>query len=571
MYMPLVRALAGTWPAPEAGDPHLALLRRLPVLWCRIMALFEARGELWPAMFGFVVLGRIALASSGVVLGAAIARSGPARYAPALGLVLARPWAFTFAHFALLHAEALPAAVASPLAIAACVAAARRRPDLAGALLGLAFDLHPVQATGSIVPVGVALSLAAGSTMRRALVRASVPFAVLAGPLALWILLHRPPPLPVAEVRAIAHTVVVTHLFASAFGREDWGGALGLAGAACALLPLVSARRPLRCLGFAGLAGLVVATCGLALADANLLPAIGYPLHLGRNAVVTKGLVLGFASSAVFRSGERRGLRLGRALVLGGLLEAPALAAVGVAALGVRAIMYPAPRGSLARWISPLALPLGIASYAAAPGSPLEWPRGLVVSGALLALTSLPRRGGSLEWGRALAVVLVTVAVHHAGLVWNATEHAIVVRWGRIEAHAPPASEPRAALAHFLETETPVDARLMLPPEDRYLLYAGGRSVVAAANWGTLGIWDPAYGQAEVERLRTIGFVFGSDDPKAQERAYHAWPPAKVLDAARRVGATHVVVDRALGDPDLGTPVYDDRARYKVYAVPGPR
>jgi hypothetical protein len=563
MYLPFVRSLAGTWPAPP--DQHIEVLRRMPLAWCRVAAFFEARGCLLEALLAGVVLGRVALAAACLALGAAIAGRGPGRYACAFLCLLAPPYGLDPARFVLLHAEALPACLATPLSIGALVLAARRRPVLGGALLGLAANLHPVVAFAGVPPFLVALS--PGEPVQRvsAWARGLAAAGLVALPTAVFVLTRAAgATLPRAEVAALVKTVTGAHLFFTGFDSGTWAAFLVLAALALAVPRALARRR--RALAAAGLAGLAVAAAGLALADVLPFP-LGLELCPARSAVFTKAIALAFVGALACR--RRPGLdpldplSLGAALVVGGILESTLVAALGAALV---AFAHVRASRSLAGYA---ALPLAAGGLLLAPRDGGEVVPALAVALAVLLLglvaAGLSRRAAA--WVLGLGVALASVLAHHLVLVSGPQGVGLSVRWAALSAgsHARGAAE-RQALGDFLARATPTDARLLAPPEERLLPYLAGRSVVASAQWATLAPWDPGAGKLEVAALDAIGYRFGD---LARGQAYHAWAPARILDAARSLGASHVVVDRTLGDPALG-PVLYENARYRVYAVGAP-
>jgi hypothetical protein len=199
-------------------------------------------------------------------------------------------------------------------------------------------------------------------------------------------------------------------------------------------------------------------------------------------------------------------------------------------------------------------LALGLAGAALAPDEARAVGRALALAAGFLALRATPR----LLVPGAVALALV---LHHADSYRDGTLH---LSWAKLSTtpHAPGSAE-RLDLAAFIERETPLDARLLIPPEERLLPYLCGRSVVATAGYAVLGPLDVRAGRAELERLEAIGYRFG--DPQ-RAIAYHAWPPDRIRAVARSLGATHVVIDRELGDPPLGSPLHEN-ARFKLYIL----
>ncbi len=546
MYLPLIRSLAGTWPAPP--DAHIALLERMPLWWCRVFAFFEARHALFPALLAGVFLGRVALAASGFALGAAIGGRLPGRVAASAIFVLADPTLLMPAHFYFMEAEPLPSSFALSLVLVALALAARGRSLAAGALLGVAANVHPVQTAVSTPVVLAALLVARGSVARAVALE-----ALLAAPSAIFVLARATGDqgFPRTEAYELIHTVVGGHIFFSGFDKEAWSGFLLLAALALATLPLDSRRRRLHALGAASAVGLLLATLGLALADARILPLVGLKLCFARAALVTKGVSLALLAARVARAPGAR------AVTLAGLLEAPALVAAGLVAL--------APR--LRRDVLYVVLLLALAGGALDPrlaavlnGAPSPHAaaivRGVLVAAALLLPRSLHEGAKRPLWRPLVALVLV-VFFHHATV-----SPVVGYTYGRLTTRA--SEDPELLrLGEFLATKTPPGARLLAPPEERVLDYLAGRPVVASATYATLAPWDLRAGKEELGRLSLLGYHFGALNNAV---AYQDWSGEKIFATARALGATHVILDRRLTARDIPGPVHET-AQYRVYEV----
>jgi hypothetical protein len=550
MYLPLARELAGTWHAPH--DDFMGLLERLPIWWCHALAPFEARGELFPACLALVVAGRVALAASAIALAASFGARGAARYAGAALVVLSETSIFAPGMFSTVQTDPIGPGLAIPLVLLALASAARGRSILAGALLGVAADLHATQAAASAPPIAVAILLVAPTWRAgaRDLARATAALAALSLPTAAFVVAnatHDTAAVSRTEAYALIRETVGGHLFLSCQGGAGVAGLLGLAALALVLRADAPRARSLR---GAAIAGVLVAAAGLLLADLEVLPIVLLKACLGRAAIVSRAIAFVSIGGELLRPRvERAGLAraAGLGLVTGGILESQAACGIGCVLL---VLASRGPRGAGAYG----AIALGLLSATLDPTSG-SIAAALAVAAPIALAAPIVRRRARLA---ALALVACVVA-HHIAV--RLAERRIELRWSALS--CAPVDAERLELGRFLGTRTAEDAVILAPPEERILRYLAGRRFVASSDVGTLAIWDLRVGRDEHARLAAIGYGYGR---QGNERAYLAWSGPEIAAVATRVGATHVVVDRTLGDPDLGAAVFSS-GRYRVYEL----
>jgi hypothetical protein len=414
-------------------------------------------------------------------------------------------------------------AVATPLLLFAFDAFLRRRPLWCGALLGLAYLIHPLTANYMVLMLAVAAVFAPDRSGAKAKLQGAALFLLIACPILIWKLRETPPSLHLfsADPRWVAALRLRSphHMFPSEWGWQSALHALLLS----VLFPVtwLEARRPgdrrHRIVLVAAAVIAVLGLLGAIFTEARPL-GIAFLLQPFRAAQFLEYLVMLYAASFVY---ER--------LLRGGWKNA-------IAAAGVGAVTLVGVDVQTVAWLCLLAVLAVLYARRSWAGSPrLE----LRFAGATAAVVAL----GAIGYGAALR--------HHVVITYHNVQDPTwldVQEWAR--------------------ESTDLDAGFIVPPNAEEFRVNGGRSVYADWEDGGLMNSNPAFGLEWTRRIRMLG-----DDEDGECERYARLPAPRIEEIAREMRAAgsrrvFVVEPAEGGGRPPGFPMRYANRDYRVFEVP---